>query len=216
AALENLPPRGQWRQEMKSTLGDINRPIALFLSRIHPKKGLDRLLPLWPAVLREHPELLLVIAGTGDPAYLAQIRELIQQHNLQNAVLLAGQLSGKAKWSALVDADVFILPSHQEGFSMAITEAMAARLPVVITRECNFDEVERFHTGVVVRDGDMAAFVRHVADLLADATMRASMARNGPELVRERFTWEATAEKLERLYQAMIANRNEIPFDLQL
>lgn len=201
--LENLPLRGQWRQEMKDMLGNIDRPIALFLSRIHPKKGLDRLLPLWPAVLEKHPELLLIIAGTGDPAYLAQIKELIRQYNLQDAVYLAGQLSGMSKWKVLVDADVFILPSHQEGFSMAITEAMAASLPVVITRECNFDEVERFHTGVIVRNGDMAAFVSQVADLIADVSMRTSIGNNGQKLIREQFTWEIIAEKLERLYKIL-------------
>ena len=213
SAFEHLPTRGQWRQEMKAMLWNIDRPIALFLSRIHPKKGLDRLLPLWPTVLEKHPELLLIIAGTGDPAYLAQIKELIRQYNLQDAVYLAGQLSGMSKWKVLVDADVFILPSHQEGFSLAITEAMAASLPVVITRECNFDEVEQFHTGVIVRNGDMAAFIGQVTDLLADASMRTKMGSNGHKLVQEQYTWEVTAKKLERLYQALMVG-DQIPVEL--
>jgi glycosyltransferase involved in cell wall biosynthesis len=206
SALENLPPRGQWRQEMKDMLVNIDRPIALFLSRIHPKKGLERLLPHWPELLKQYPNLLLVIAGTGESAHISQVKDMVKPHRLENSIFFAGQLSGTSKWKALVDADVFILPSHQEGFSMAITEAMAAGLPVVITRECNFDEVEKFHTGVIVRNGDMTAFTSQVTDLLADSTMRTTMGNNGQKLVREQFTWEATAEKLERLYQSLTAD----------
>ena len=206
AVLGNAPPRGLWRQEMKTILGDTSRPIALFLSRIHPKKGLERLLPFWPDVLKRHPDLLLVIAGTGDPADLARVRDLVHGRNLQSVVFLAGQLSGPTKWQALTDADIFILPSYQEGFSLAITEAIAVGLPVVITRECNFDEVERFHAGVVIDNGDMAAFAQAAVRLIDDAADRRSMAQNGRMLVQQRFTIEATARKLEMLYEAVAQN----------
>lgn len=208
--LENLPPRGLWREEKKNTLGDTSRPIALFLSRIHHVKGLERLLPLWPEVLKQHPDLLLMIAGTGDRRYVERIEALITEHKLQGAVFLAGQLSGTTKWRALVDADIFILPSYREGFSLAITEAMAAGLPVVITRECNFDEVERANAGLVIEHSDMAAFAQAVAHLVDDAADRQRMGHNGRLLVQQRFTMETAAQKLEMLYQA-VAQNTEIP-----
>jgi glycosyltransferase involved in cell wall biosynthesis len=209
-AMANLPPRGLWRQQMKANLGYTRRPIALFLSRIHPKKGLERLLPLWPEILKQRPELLLVIAGTGEVAHVDQVKEVAKRHKLEDAVFFAGQLSGATKWQALTDADIFLLPSYQEGFSMAITEAMAAGLPVVITRECNFDEVEQVHAGVVIDNGDMAAFVRAVAHLVDDAADRQRMGHNGRLLVQQRFTMETAAQKLEMLYQA-VAQNTEIP-----
>ncbi len=209
-ALANLPPRGRWRESMKDTLGDTGRPIAIFLSRIHPKKGLERLLPRWPEVCRRCPDMLLVIAGTGDPTDLARVRDLVHGHNLHNSVFLAGQLSGPTKWQALTDADIFILPSYQEGFSMAITEAMAASLPVIITRECNFDEVEQFHAGVVIDNGDMAAFAQSAARMIDDSADRQSMGQNGRLLVQRQFTIEAASEKLELLYEA-VAKNSDIP-----
>lgn len=210
AALDNPPVRGLWRREMEGTLGDRDRPIALFLSRIHPKKGLERLLPHWPKLLKRHPRLLLVIAGTGDPDHVARVERAVAQYGLTNAVLFVGQLSGAAKSRALADADVFILPSYQEGFSMAISEAMAAGLPVVITRECNFDEVEEVGAGAVIGHGDMAAFASAVAGMLENPAARTITGGNGKRLVRERFSWEAAAEKLEQLYQA-VSQRRELP-----
>lgn len=214
AVLENLPSRGLWRQEMKNALGDASRPIALSLGRLHPVKGLERLLLAWPAALRQYPDALLVIAGTGDPEYVGRVKSLVRQTGLENAVLFAGQLSGADKWQALVDADVFVHPSYREGFSLAVTEAMAAGLPVILTRECNFDEVERKNAGVIIDRGDMAAFVIAATTLIGSAESRRSMGRNGQSLVRERFTWEAAARKLEQLYHTL-ASRTELPDDLR-
>ncbi len=213
AALDNMPVRGLWRKEMGGSIGDQGRPIALFLSRIHPKKGLERLLPYWPELLKRHPTLLLVIAGTGEPAHVQRVQEVARQHGLINSVLFVGQLSGAAKSQAMADADVFILPSYQEGFSMAIAEAMAAGLPVVITRECNFGEVEEVEAGAVIAHGDMPAFVGAVAKLLENPTARFISGRNGQRLVRSRFSWEAAAERLEQLYRA-VSQRSQIPQNL--
>ena len=89
---------------------------------------------------------------------------------------------------------------------MAITEAMAVGLPVVITRECNFDEVERFDTGIVVDHGDMEAFTGAVARLLGDDGGRRAKGQNGWKLVRQEFTVDATAQKLEKLYESLVRN----------
>lgn len=213
AALDNMPVRGLWRKEMGGSIGDQGRPIALFLSRIHPKKGLERLLPHWPELLKRHPTLLLVIAGTGEPAHVQRVQEVVKQHGLINSVLFVGQLAGAAKSQALADADVFILPSYQEGFSMAVAEAMAAGLPVVITRECNFGEVEEAEAGAIIANGDMPAFVGAVAKLLENPTARIISGRNGQQLVRSRFSWEAAAERLEQLYRA-VSQRLGIPQNL--
>jgi glycosyltransferase involved in cell wall biosynthesis len=106
-----------------------------------------------------------------------------------------------------VDADVFVLPSHQEGFSMAITEALAAACPVVVTEECNFDEVGPSDAGRIIRGGDMAAFVGAVAELLADPAARQRMGSNGAALVRGRYTWDRIAADLDAVYQWVLAGK---------
>ena len=202
--LEAMPPRGRFRAS-DERFGQ--RPLALFMSRIHPKKGLDRLLPAWKDVLARQPDCRLAIAGGGDADYVAQIDRLIAQHDLGRYVFRLGQVAGDAKWQAIVDADVFVLPSHQEGFSMAITESLAAGVPAVATDECNFTQLTTHDCGVEIKGGDMGAFTRAVTDLLADPVRRARMGANGKSLVRTRFTWEGIVADLQHVYEWIIAGR---------
>ncbi len=200
--IDGLPPRGRFR----AAHPDIaDRPLALFLSRMHPKKGLDRLIPAWKSLAVARPELRFAIAGTGDPAYLDAIDRLIESDGLQGKVLRVGQLVGEKKWEALVDADLFLLPSHQEGFSMAITEALAARCPVVATQECNFDELETRNCGIIIRNGDMNAFTQAVTTLLDDPAKREAMGNAGAAFVRERCSWEKIACDLEQVYRHILS-----------
>src|SRR5205085_141426 len=97
--------------------------------------------------------------------------------------------------------DLFVLPSHQEGFSMAITEALAAGCAPVVTEECNFDELETHKCGLIIKSGDMAAFVQAVIQLLRDPTRRAALGASGKSLVESRFTWEIVARDLESVYR---------------
>jgi glycosyltransferase involved in cell wall biosynthesis len=208
ADLAQVPPKGRFRAKHPEI---ADRPLALFLSRIHPKKGLDRLIPAWKKLTAKNPDLRFVIAGTGDAEYMAVIKAIIGQHQLEQAVLCIGHLGGSEKWEALVDADVFVLPSHQEGFSMAITESLAAGTPVVITRECNFNEVEQHRCGIIIPNGDMNAFVDAVDSLLRDPPRRQAMGAAGRELVSTRYRWESIAADLERIYRWIIAGNSFPP-----
>ena len=211
AELDNLPPKGLFR---KSHPEIADRPLALFLSRIHPKKGLDRLIPAWKFVADKLPNSILAIAGAGDGAYVAQIDQLIATHNLQKNILRVGQLTGPSKWQALVDADIFVLPSHQEGFPMAITEALAASCPVIATHECNFPELAPLSNagvppaspcGIIIQNGDMTAFTAAALDLLNNPAQRAQLAKSARPLVQSRFTWEKIAQSLEQTYHQILA-----------
>lgn len=202
--LRALPARGGFRAAHPE-LGE--GPLVLFLSRLHPKKGLDRLIPAWKAMARDMPDVRFLIAGTGDADYVAGLDRLIAEHQLSNHVIRVGQLTGASKWQALVDCDLFVLPSHQEGFSMAITEALAAGCAPVVTEECNFDELETHKCGVIIKSGDMAAFVLAVAELLRDPARRAALGASGKSLVQSRFTWEIVARDLESVYRHILAGR---------
>jgi glycosyltransferase involved in cell wall biosynthesis len=207
--LSAMPARGFFRAANPAIGG---RPLVLFLSRIHPKKGLERLLPEWKRVVEKRPDVVFAVAGKGEPEHEKAIDELIARHGLQEHVLRVGQLAGRRKWEALVDADVFVLPSHQEGFSMAITEALAAGCVPVVTEECNFDELEEFGCGVIIPHGDMPAFTQAVLELLDDPERRRQLAERGRKLVAERYVWEKIAADLERAYRWILAGR-PIPVD---
>src|SRR6185436_15853567 len=94
--------------------------------------GLDLLLAAF-ASARSRRDLVLVIAGSGDPGFEQGVRRDATRLGLGESVYWAGFLSGKEKLAALADADVFVLPSYSENFGVAVVEAMAARLPVVIS-----------------------------------------------------------------------------------
>lgn len=192
----DLPPQGAFRGRYFPA--EPTAKIVLFLSRIHPKKGLDRFLPLWPTVTQAVPNARLVIAGTGTPPHVQAIRDQIARLGLGGSVQMVGQLNGHDKWQALRDAAAFILPSHQEGFSMAITEAMAAACPVVITRACQFDEVEASGAGIIAPDDSMSAFAAGVISVLQDGDGR--MGTAGRKLVGEHYLWSKITDQMEDLY----------------
>jgi glycosyltransferase involved in cell wall biosynthesis len=109
--------------------------VFLFLSRIHPKKQLERLLAALALVQQRQPNANweLQIAGDGDPAYLAYLKKLIQQLGLTNRCRWLGFLTGTAKWQALQAADWFVLPSASENFGIAAVEALAAGTPPILS-----------------------------------------------------------------------------------
>lgn len=167
-------------------------PYVLFLSRMHFKKGLDYLVEAFATLSAAHPALRLVIAGPDD-GYLATLKELIQRAGVASRVHLVGPLYGRDKLAAFVDATAFCLPSRQEGFSVAILEAMACGIPVVITQECRFPQVASAGAGFVVPlgAGPTAAALDRVLKLADPKTMGAK----GRGLVMSQFTWPRIADQ---------------------
>ncbi len=109
-----------------------DQKFHLFLGRLHEKKGVDLLLQAFELLGEKHRHL--VIAGPcADENYLKHLRDLARDL----PVVFTGMLSGNLKWGALRAADVFVLPSHQENFGIAIAEALACGTPVLISDKVN-------------------------------------------------------------------------------
>ncbi|HEU5396360.1 MAG TPA: glycosyltransferase, partial [Verrucomicrobiae bacterium] len=115
------------------------RRRILFLSRLHPKKGIVELLQAWRRMARDFAGWQLVVAGGGDVRFEEQLKTVAGPQN--SSVVFTGPLFGETKRQILAGADVFALPSFSEGFSVAVLEAAASGLPVLLTRECNFPEL---------------------------------------------------------------------------
>lgn len=129
-----------------------NKPFILFLSRIHPKKGVDLLIK---AYLKLETEILdlpqLIIAGPGlDTEYGKEVKFL---SNSSKNIIFSGMLTGESKWGAFYCCDAFILPSHQENFGIAIVEALACEKTVLITDKINiWREIKQSNGGLVNTD----------------------------------------------------------------
>jgi glycosyltransferase involved in cell wall biosynthesis len=125
----------------------------LFLGRLHEKKGCDLLLRAFAMLARDRPEICLVMAGPDQEGSLARYKKLATELGLDGRVIWTGMLRGKEKWGAYRAAEVFILPSHQENFGLAVAEALACETPVLISNKVNiWREVSACNGGLVAND----------------------------------------------------------------
>jgi glycosyltransferase involved in cell wall biosynthesis len=192
---ETLPARGAFRASVPG-LGDA--PFVLSLARLHVQKGPDLLLEAFARLAATHPDLHLVFAGPDQGAGALLSTESARR-GLTGRVHLVGPRYGPARIEALVDATVFCLPSRQEGFSMAITEALAAGAPAVVTDRCHFPEVGSVGCGRVttLEPADLA---RGLAEVLAEPDAGRALGARGRALVFERYTWPRICNRMEALY----------------
>ncbi|HUP04564.1 MAG TPA: glycosyltransferase [Bryobacteraceae bacterium] len=182
----------------------LGKRLVLFLSRVHHKKGVDILCRAWAALSQEFPDARLVIAGPDFEGTLSRVETLTRKLGLQNSVTFTGMLGVEDKWAALAAAETFVLPSHSEGFSVAVLEALAAARPVIITPGCNFPEVEEARCGVISLPTD-----RQIEDAVRDMLRRtpeerAAMGARGAALVRTRFTWPEIGCELASVYDWLL------------
>jgi glycosyltransferase involved in cell wall biosynthesis len=196
-----LPPRGWLRERVPGSAG---RPVALFLSRLDAKKGLDLLLAGFARARSRRPDLVLVIAGSGEPGFEQGVRRDATRLGLGDNVYWAGFLSDKEKLAALADADIFVLPSYSENFGVAVVEAMAAGLPVVISDRVGIHrEVAAARAGLVV-PCEPEAVAEAVLQLTLDAGLRDALGTRGRELARSRFSLEAMTDGLIEMYSEVL------------
>ncbi len=177
-----------------------DRRRILFLSRLHPKKGLENLLQAWKKMAPGFKDWQLLIAGSGDPAYEKDLKNFSADLISQNHVVFLGQVNGDDKKQILSAANVFILPSFSEGFSMAILEAAAAGLPVLLTPECNFPELARADAAIEMTTDpvEIEKGLRQILELSDD--QRKAMGQRGRELIKKSYTWSAIAGQMCRVY----------------
>jgi len=182
----------------------------LFLGRLHHKKGLDRILNCLQRVRQTIPDVLLIIAGTGDPKYQEHIRQSIRALSLDDHVMFTGHLDGERKWAAFAVSELFLLPSRQENFAITVAEAMQMGVPVIITDKVNtWPYVEEAGAGLVLAERDIDALLpQAIETLLTDDATRSKMSTQGSAYARQRLTWHASAQKLLACYEQVLSGRS--------
>jgi len=195
----SLPERTLFLRRHPECAGRI---VALFLGRLHPKKGLDLLLPAFAQARRRVPELHLVIAGPNQSSYQKELEKIVKRLDINDRVTFAGMVQGENKRELLAAADFFVLTSYQEGDSMSVKEAMSAGLPIIITNACHFDEVERVGAGIVVTQ--KVDKISQAIETLARSENREEMGRRGAKLIEERYAWHVIVNQLLKLYEQLM------------
>jgi glycosyltransferase involved in cell wall biosynthesis len=175
-------------------------PVVLFLGRLHPTKGADRLLEAFLRIERQFPRSRLVMAGPDEWGMEEGIRLAAASVGKGERVILPGMVNDAEKADLLARADLLCLPSRGEGFSIAILEALASGKPVLISPECHFDEVEAKGGGRVAAS-DPATLSVALAEMLSDTDKLRVMGQKGRRLVEERYTWSRVADLTIQAYR---------------
>jgi glycosyltransferase involved in cell wall biosynthesis len=177
------------------------RRFFLFLSRIHSKKGCDLLLEALARVGEGNPDLDLVIAGPDEGGLRPQLEAQAARLGISARVHWTGMLEGDLKWGAFHAADAFVLPSHQENFGVAVVEALACGLPVLISDKVNiWPDIVHDEAGIVNPDTVDGTY-RSMTTLLAmQAEERRRIVSNGVACFQARYEMKRTAQALNELF----------------
>lgn len=179
------------------------RRTALFLSRIHPKKGLPLLLDAWARVTPQDWDLHIV--GPDENGHLDKLQRQAKQLGLDsNGVRFSGPLDGAEKAAAFREASLFVLPTHSENFGIAVAEALAHGLPVITTHGAPWQPLETERCGWwVAVDRDSIARALYDATRRPESELR-EMGGRGKEMVATRYSWDGIAREMLACYQWLL------------
>jgi glycosyltransferase involved in cell wall biosynthesis len=130
-----------------------DKKLALFMGRIHPKKGCDLLIDAFAKVLLKDPQWHLVMAGPDQSGWQAELMRRAIEFGISTRITWTGMITGGLKWGALRAAKFFVLPSHQENFGISVVEALSVGLPTLISDKVNiWREIVADGGGLVASD----------------------------------------------------------------
>jgi glycosyltransferase involved in cell wall biosynthesis len=176
------------------------RRFFLFLSRIHRKKGCDLLLEAFARVAGD-TDMDLVMAGPDEEGLQAVLEAQTERLGIVGRVHWTGMLEGDVKWGALRGAEAFVLPSHQENFGIAVVEALACGVPVIISDKVNiWPEIAQDRAGIVKADTAEGTYEGMMAFLAMGLEDRLMMIRNGVDCFRSRYEMKRSAAALNELF----------------
>lgn len=183
----------------KSNKPTLGMKTILFLSRIHPVKGLLNLVEAMR--LAQLQGWRVVIAGPDSNGHQAEVQAAIHAAGLDSLFTFVGAVDDHAKWALYQQADLFVQPSFSENFGISIAEALASGVPAIATQATPWAELEKHQCGWWVSVGaePLAQALREATQL--DDSCRQQMGQNGRLLIEKKYTWPAIAEQMTAVYR---------------
>jgi glycosyltransferase involved in cell wall biosynthesis len=183
-------------------------PIVLFLSRLHPKKRPDLLIEAISQLSQEGQAVHLILAGEGDDDYTQYLKNLALSLKLNSQITFAGFVAGADKQILLQGADIFALLSYSENFGIAVAEALAAGLPVLITPDIQIaSDIQSSQAGIVV-SGELEEIKNALCQLLNSSELRHQLGENGKILAQTVYNWSNITEQLIQSYADILKNNS--------
>lgn len=220
-----LVASGQWLVASGggAVAGATRKRRVLFVSRMHPKKGVLELVEAWKLVVSGQwlvaseqnwcCELVYTVSGELEREYEVKVKTKVKELGLEDQFIFTGALNDDEKWAAYARSDVFVLPTYSENFGIVVAEALWAGVPVITTKGTPWGELETVKCGKWIdlpsEGSNPSAWPVLVAALgemmsLSDDERR-QMGANGRRLVEEKYTWEAVVKEMVRGYGEIVA-----------
>lgn len=181
-----------------------NKKVILFLSRLCRKKGLDILAESYGKLLAEKENIHLLIVGPDSEGIIDKVKNWFAQANALDSVTFTGMLKGKKKYEAYFGSDIFVLPSYSENFGMVVAEAMASKLPVVITNQVGIHNVVKEMGAGRVTEPRADQIKDSLHWMLEHKDQSKQMGRCGRKLVKEKFSPEKVGSTIFGAFNSII------------
>lgn len=201
--------------------GSCDGKRMLFVSRLHPKKGVLELVNSWARVRNQgvHEimdwtcELVYTVRDEAERSYENDVRARVAALGLENNFIFTGALDDEAKWGAYKRADVFVLPTYSENFGIVVAEALWMNLPVITTRGAPWSDIEestsRCGWWVDLPDASLpwawSALEKALHAVVTQPVEERKMwGRNGHLLVARKYLWQSLAQKMKLGYEELL------------
>jgi glycosyltransferase involved in cell wall biosynthesis len=196
-------PQKKWKIK-----GDIKTKNLLFLSRVHPKKGIDVLIKSVSKL--EDKNIMITIAGNGEEAYINELKNLAKYYNVKEKFNFIGPMYGKEKWELYCKSDLFILPTHSENFGIVVAEALHIGLPVITTKGTPWKELQTNNCGwwIDLSVLNLADTLKEVIGLDKEALSK--MGKNGMGLIQEKYTIQNVTKAMFNFYNSFVVSENKL------
>ncbi|QSJ15289.1 glycosyltransferase [Nostoc sp. UHCC 0702] len=181
-----------------------DEPIILFLSRLHPKKGLHYLIPALGKLTQYR--FTFVVAGSGTKEYEAEIESLAVSTGIRDRTHFTGFVAGDTKNLLIQGSDLFVLTSYAENFGIAVLESLAVGVPVLVTPGVALAAFVQQHQLGYVPELDVVAIAKAIEQYLTHPQAAQDMGDRARQIIKEQYTWDKVAIKMMEIYQSIILN----------
>ena len=202
---ENLPEHGQFRSRFNICDDD---KLILFVGRLHEIKGLDLLMDSFNDFIKnegnddECSSIKLAIVGPDD-GYLSHLEEKVGEYSLEENVIVTGPLYNDEKRQALVDCDLFVMPSKYESFTTSGLEAMACGKPLVLTKNNHIHDWVDGNVGIACDDNN-DSLRKALEKMLFDEDLAKAYGENGKRLIAEKYNWDIINKQILYIYNRFL------------
>ena len=181
-----------------------DRPVVLFVGRLHPQKSVQELIEAWLTVVKKDKDHILFMVGPDQIGLKQVMEQRIAEENASDRVIFAGHLSGGLKAAAYKQAKIFVSPAKFEVIGLTNLEAMCMKIPLLTTRETGLEDIERYGSGrfTTSNPDEIAASLLSMISMTDNELNE--MGEKGRKMVEDIYSIEKTSAQMKDLYKSLI------------